>query len=164
MIRNFWRLMNPEDIDFYIRVRANGDEKLLSMNLRLGKVHYFREELAAHRSVTDEGDSWSARMARIDEYTKYCMFIRQRTELYRMLEHFFGKKYLRKYLYVMWEELKGSIEFHRSVIKDAKLNECYKFKNIPWFIWPIFPFYVIYRIARKFLYIIRGIFLRVYIV
>ena len=149
LIRNFWKLMTPEDIDFYIHVRANGDEKILATCLQLGRVHHFSEEFAAHRKVADEGDSWSARMKRKNAYEKYCIFSRQRMELYRMVEHFFNKKYPVKYIYLLFSELKGRIKFHRSVIKDIPHAECYQFRNIPLYIWPLFAGYATYKGARK---------------
>lgn len=149
VLRNFWQFMTPEEIDFYIHARGPGDQKILAICLRLGRVHYFSQEFAAYRHVTDEGDSYSARMKRLSEYERYKHSVLWSSEIYVMLEHFFGKIYTRRYIDVLWNELKGIIKFHRSVIKDAQLNECYHFRNISLYIWPAFAVYVPYRIVKK---------------
>ena len=149
MTRNFYRFMTPEDIDFYMRVRSNGDEKILALALRMGRVHFFSEQFAAHRSVTDEGDSYSARMARTDKYTKFCMAARSETEIYRMIEHFFGRKYRRKYVFVLFSELQSRIKFRKSVIRGAKLEQTYSLKKIPLYAYAALPFYIAYKTAKK---------------
>ena len=157
VIRNFYRLMTPEDIDFYLHVRANGDDKLLNLCIRIGRVHYFRQEFAAYRHVSDEGDSWSARHSRLSAYDKFKDTALWRSEVFVMLEHFFGKIYYRRYFFVLWHELKGRIKFHRSVIRDAKMNQCYELRNMPWYVWPLFPFYVVYKVFHKTGKILRKI-------
>ena len=141
--------MTPEELDFYMHVRSNGDEKLLVMSVNMGRVHYFSEEFAAHRRIIDEGESWTARMAKTDEYKKYCIFTMHNMELYRMVEHFFGKKYRRRYIFLLCQELKSRIKFRKSVIREANLNQCYHLKNIPVYAYAALPFYVSYKAARK---------------
>ncbi|MBQ7155119.1 MAG: glycosyltransferase family 2 protein [Synergistaceae bacterium] len=148
--RNFWRLITPEDIDFYTHLKGPGDQRIMAILLRLGRVHYFGEKMSAYRFVTEDGDSYSARMNRLSEYDRYKHVIFWRSEIYVMLEHFFGKKYLRKYIEVLWEELRSYRKYHRSVIKDANLNECYHYRNIPLWVWPVFAGYVSWRAAKKF--------------
>ena len=149
MMRNCWRLMSPEDIDFYLGIKSNGDNKILALCLQLGRVHYFSEEFAAHRRVVDEGDSWSARMKRKTDYERLQINLLSSTETYRMIEHFSGEKYYRKYIYVLFCDLRERVRHRRSVIKDIPLHECYQYRNIPWFIWPAFAGYASYRAARK---------------
>ncbi len=147
MIRNFWRLMSAEDIDYYMHVKANGDEKMLAYCMSIGRVHYFAQELAAYRHVTDEGDSYSARMLRIDPYDELKHRVRWVSELYLMGEHLFHKKYFGKYISVLWLDLTGRIKFRRSVIKEANLNPIYHLRNIPLYVWPVFACYVPLRAA-----------------
>ncbi len=149
VIRNFWRLMTSEDIDFYIKLRGVGDQRILAILLRLGKVHYFAQEFAAYRHVIDSKDSWSSKLAKMGEYERLQESTLWMSEVYRMLDHFFGKVHYYKYFFVLLRELKGHIKFHGSVIKDAKLNECYNLSNIPLYIWPAFAGYATYRVARK---------------
>ena len=147
--RNFWKFMTPEEIDFYGDVKQNGDEKLISICLRLGKVHYFAQEFAAHRIVFDEGDSWSACMAKLDTYTQICGSVKRVTESYRMIEHYFEKKYRRKYVYVLCQELRLMLQFHKSMIKDAGLDSCYHLKNMPLYAWLAAPFYLSYEAIKR---------------
>ena len=147
MIRNFWRLMSAEDIDYYMSVKANGDEKMLAFCMSIGRVHYFAKELAAYRQVIDEGDSYSARLLRMDKYDALKHGARWVSELYLMGEHLFHKKYFRKYINVLWYELKGRLQFRRSVIKEADLNPVYSLRNIPLYVWPVFAFYAPMRLA-----------------
>ena len=149
VLRNFYQFMTPEELDFYMHVRSNGDEKLLVMSVNMGRVHYFSEEFAAHRRIIDEGESWTARMAKTDEYKKYCIFTMHNMELYRMVEHFFGKKYRRRYVLLLCQELKSRIKFRKSVIREANLNPCYHLKNIPAYAYAALPFYASYKAARK---------------
>lgn len=149
VIRNFWQYLTPEEINIYIHTRANGDEKILSTNLRIGRVHYFKEELAAYRYVRDEGDSYSTRVRRLSEYERFKLHSRYRSEVCVMIERLFGKIYYRRYFFVLFQELIGRIKFHRSVIKDVPLAECYQFRNIPWFIWPAFAVYIPCKIVKK---------------
>ena len=147
--RNFWKFMTREEIDFYTHVKANGDEKIIAMCLRLGRVHHFSREFAAHRKVIDEGDSWSARMARLDKYECCRLSVKQKPELYRMLAYFFGRDYKRRYVDIMFDELISRVRFHKSIIKDAELDSCYQLKNIPIYAYVAFPFYFMYRVLRK---------------
>ena len=155
LLRNFWQFMTLEEIDFYIHVKANGDGKLLAICLGLGRVHYLSQELAAYRHITDEGDSYSALRAKKTKYEFYCFFSCQEMERYRLVEHFFGKRYYRKYLWLLFRELKGCIKFRRTVIKDANLTHYYK--EIPWCVWLYFPFYVSYKALRKIVKILLRI-------
>ena len=150
VIRNFWQFMTQEEINFYLGVKSGGDERIFAILLRLGRVHYFSQEFAAHRRVF-EGDSFTARMARKTDYERLKYYVLQRTELYRMIEHYFGKKYYRKYFSILLCDLKERFKHHRSVIRDIPLHDCYQYRNIPWFIWPAFAGYVSYRGARKIL-------------
>lgn len=155
VLRNFWQFMTPEEIDFYLHVKANGDRRILVLCRRLGRVHYFSQELAAYRHVTDEGDSYCARRLRKSDYERYWYHRLQEMELYRMDEHFFEKKYYRKYIWLLFQELKGRMKFHRSVIKDTNLTHYYK--EIPFFVWLYFPFYVSYKVLKKIVKILLGI-------
>ena len=123
--------------------------KLFVLFQQLGRVHYFSEEFAAHRQVNDEGDSWTVRMLRMSEYEWLKHVTRSTSDMYVMIEHFFGKVYARRYIDVLWNELKGRIKFRKSVIKEAELNECYHFRNIPLYIWPVFGCYVLYKAVKK---------------
>lgn len=147
--RNYYQFMTSEEIDFFIHVITNGDVKCLTMCLNMGRVHYFSEEFAAHRRVVDEGDSWSARIARADKYKAYCIGTLHRMESYRMIEHFFGKKCRSKYIFLLWDELKGRVKFRRSVIRDAGLDPSCNPKNIPLYAYAALPFYILFRAARK---------------
>lgn len=149
VIRNFWQFMTDEEIAFYISIRDFGDEKVLNMCFGLGKVHFFKKELAAYRRVLDEGDSVSARTQKIGKYEFFKRTVRRTSELYVMLEHFFGEKHPYKYIYVLWNELYGRVKYHISITRDAKLNNCYHFRNVPLYIWPVFAGYVLYRAAKK---------------
>ena len=149
VFRNFYLFMTPEEIEFFTHVKSNGDVKSLTMFLNMGRVHYFSEEFAAHRRVIDEGDSWSARMARTDDYKKYCLLVLNHMENYRMVEHFFGKKCRSKYVFLLWDELKGRIKFHKSVLRDAGLDPSCSMKNIPLYAYAALPFYASYKVVKK---------------
>ena len=149
LIRNLWQFMTSEEIDSYIDIKANGDEKLLVLLINIGRVHYFSDELAAYRSVYDEGTSYSARMAKTGKYEQFCCYVKRITEVYRMIEHFFGKKYRRKYVYVLCQEFRLRLQFHRSVIKDAELDSCYHLKNMPLYAWLAAPFYLSYEAIKR---------------
>ena len=62
---------------------------------------------------------------------------------------FSPQKYISKYIYVLRNELQGRRQFHKSVIKDTPLAECYQFRNIPVYAYAAFPFYVMYRVLKK---------------
>ena len=149
MIRNFWQFMTSEDIDTYIHIQANGDQKLLALCVKLGRVHYFSEELAAYRYVRDEGTSYTARTARTDKYTQFCRYVKGITEIYRMVEYFLGKTYRRKYVYVLCQEFRLYLRFHRSIIHDANLDSCYHLKNMPVYAWLAAPFYLFYEGLKR---------------
>ena len=83
-------------VDFYIKTRGVGDQKIFAMLLQLGRVHYFKEEFAAYRHVIDSKDSWSSKLARMGEYDRLKELTLWKSEVYRMLEHFFGKIYYRQ--------------------------------------------------------------------
>lgn len=154
VMRNFWKFMTPEEINIYLGVRYIGDFKLFKLLIGQGRIHYFKERFAAYRRVIGEGDSYSARMARMGAYEKYKRHVISQMDLYQMLKYFFREEYNRrhydfqKYLYIILMEIQGRIRFNRSVIEDASLTQ-YKFKNIPLYIWPVFPFYAAYRTAGK---------------
>ena len=147
--RNYYQFMTPEEVDKYIRIHCHGDEKMLIVAVNMGRVHHFAQEFAAHRSVSDEGDSWTARMKRTDEYTKFCAMVRDVIGQYDMIEAFFGKKHFSKYIFLLWSEFKSRRKFHKSVIEGAKLDSSYSLKNIPLSAYAVMPFYALYRMFIK---------------
>ncbi len=149
VIRNFYQFMTPEEIDTYESIGCHGDEKMLIMAVNMGRVHHLANEFAAHRSVSDEGDSWTARMARTDAYTKACAMVKDVIGQYEMIERFFGRKYFRKYVFLLWSEIRGRRKFHKSVIEGAKLDPSYSLKNIPLSAYAAIPFYALYRMCVK---------------
>ncbi len=156
VMRNIWRFMTPEDIDFYISMRTNaGDAKIFKLLVGHGRIHYFKEKLSAYRRVVDEGDSFSARMARMSEYDKYKRRFLSALHMNRMLEYFFGKKYRMKYFHVLLWELRGLVKFRRSVMKEVDLSPCNDYKNIPLYVYSIFPFYLTYKLVRKIIWTLR---------
>ena len=144
MTRNFWQFMTPDDIDFYINVKGNGDEKLLNFCIRLGRVHYFKQELAAYRRVVDDGDSYSAHMNRLGKYQVWKNAVINHKEVIRMLLHFFGDKHKFAYdsiynLQLLFYEVMGRIIYRKSIMKDLDMKGW--MKNIPWYIYSAFPFF-----------------------
>ncbi|MBQ7561398.1 MAG: glycosyltransferase family 2 protein [Synergistaceae bacterium] len=155
--RNFWRFMTSDEINFYVSLRGNvGDQQLIAILVHLGRVHYFSQIFTTYRFIRDEGDSYSARMARLPKFELEADHILWRSEIYRMLEHYFGKKHYYKYLFVLYWELRARVKSHRSIINEAHLNPCYHLKNIPCFIYAAFPFYAAYRVAKKIFRVIIG--------
>ena len=166
--RNFWRLAAQEDIDFYVSLKGSaGDQKLIALLVHLGRVHYFSQIFTTYRFIVDEGDSFSARTARLPEFERKVGNILWHSEVYRMLEHYFGKKYYHKYWFILYKEIRGRIKYHRSLIKEAHLAPCFQLENIPWFMYATFPFYVIFkftfppfhfafRVVRKIYRILTG--------
>lgn len=154
--RNFWQFMSPEDIAFYINTKSyTGDSKLFKMLVGQGRIHYFKEKFSAYRRVRDEGDSFSARMARTGEYEKYKRQFISIVHMNKMLEHFFGKKYKTVYFDILLWELKSRIKFRRSVVKEADLSSYNEYKNIPFYAYLFFPFFLVYKAVRKIFRIIR---------
>ena len=154
--RNFWQFMTAEEINLYLNTKDNGDEKNIAICLGLGKVYHFRREFAAYRFVTDEGDSFSARMRKKNKYELFCYHTARSMETYRMIETLFSKKYSRKYLYLLFREFLGRIAFRRSVINDVKVVDLkHYYDSTPWYIWAAFPFYFPYGVWLKILYRIR---------
>ena len=154
--RNFWKFMQPEEINTYVSTKANGDEKQFVLCHNLGRVHFFSEQLSAYRHVTDEGDSASARMHRISTYDRFCLLAKQMVETYNLIDSLFGKKYRRIYIYVLLSELTARRKFHRSFIEDARLDSRYHLKNIPIYAYVGVPLYKIYTYT-KLDYVYRGI-------
>lgn len=158
VIRNFWQSMSQEDIDFYLSTKNNGDEKILAVSLGLGKVYHFSQEFAAYRHINDDGASFSTRMRRKSKYEIFCYHTAREMETYRMIEHFFNKKYSRKYLYLLFSEFLGRIAFRKSVIEDVKTVDLkHYYKETPFYIWIAFPFYFPYAVWLKILYRLRRI-------
>ena len=147
--RNFWQFMTPDDIDFYTHLRAPGDRKIAAVLLHIGRVHHFSEEFAAYRHVIDKGDSYSSRMSRIGAYGRFKHTVLWTSEIYVMIQHFFGKKYYHKYLYLLNQELRSLMKFRKSVIKDSEINQCYHFLRFPAYL--LLPFYIIYKVCKKIL-------------
>ena len=159
VMRNFWQFMTPDDINMYMNVKANGDEKLLNFCIRLGRVHYFKKELAAYRRVVDEGDSYSARMRRSSKYQIWKNTITHNKELRRMLLHFFGDKHKFAYdsvynLQLLFYEVMGRVIYRKSITRDLDMKGC--MRNIPWYIYIAFPFffpcylgYKVFKAGRK---------------
>lgn len=152
VVRNFYQFMTSEELNFYQQIKTCGDQKLMALSLHMGKVHHFSQTFTAYRHVTDEGDSWSARQARLlqnDEYSALKASLIRYTDMHRMIEHFWGRNYYRKYLPVLWCELSIRMKYHRSIIKDTSIPQEYRLKNIPWFIWPTFVVYAPYKAIKK---------------
>ena len=149
VLRNFFQFMTPEEIALYQRITCHGDEKLLIISVNMGRVHHFAQELAAHRIVSDEGDSWTARITRADAYTRFCITTRDYMGQYDVSRYFFGKAYRRRYIFLLWCEIRGRMKFHKSVIRDAKLDSSYSFKTIPLYAYAAMPFYALYRMFIK---------------
>lgn len=149
VLRNFWTLMSHEDINTYIKTRANGDEKILALCMHIGRVHYFAQELAAYRNVNDEGDSFSARCARMTRYDLLKFRARWINEIYVMVESLFGKKSSKKYIHVLSCEIASRIVFRRSIIKEINLNTLSSAGNIPLYVWPASVAYGICIAAKE---------------
>lgn len=148
--RNIYSFMTEEEINCFSKCKACGDQKLFSVLLHTrggGRVHYFKEELAAYRYVTDEGDSASARATRLSKFENYKSSFINTIALYDMINTLFGKKYDRKFFYLLWTELRLRIECHRSIAADIGYTSF--FKDIPFYIYCIFPFYALKRSSDK---------------
>ncbi len=154
VIRNFWQFMTEEDIAFYTKIRCTGDVKLFKMLIGQGRVHHFKERLSAYRRVIDEGDSYSAQVARMRPYEKFKHDFLSFVHLNVLVEHFFGKKYSHKYFQLISADLKSRLKFRRSVLKDVDLSPCNDYKNIPLYAYIAFPFYAaskfLHKVIRKF--------------
>ncbi len=150
--RNFFQFMTPEEIDFYAHLKGVGDRRLIAILLHLGRVHYFSEEFAAYRHVTDSGDSYSARMTRLGKYDYFKHVALIESESYIMIEKFFGKKYPYKYLHFLKKELQGLLKYRKSVIKDADIDPRYNFLRLPACL--LLPFYAAYKAVKKLLKIL----------
>ncbi|MBQ4432518.1 MAG: glycosyltransferase family 2 protein, partial [Synergistaceae bacterium] len=114
MMRNFYTFMTQDELDFFSGVKSNGDEKILAMLLMLGRVHYFAEELAAHRRVVDGGGSWSTAIARTSRYNKYRMGFIRTLEIVRMIEYFKGEEYRYKYFFVLRSQAESLMIYNRN--------------------------------------------------
>ena len=90
----------------------------------------------------------------MDKYALFKLGTRWESDLFRMLEHFFGREYYSKYVSMLWRDILGRVRYGRSVIKDVTLPKCYQYRNIPWFMWPVFAGYVLYRIGWKIIKIV----------
>ena len=149
VIRNFWQFMSPEDVNFYASLRGPGDRKIMALCLRLGRVHYFSQEFAAYRHVIDEGTSFSATIRRLSKWERLKHDVRYNTDIRLMLNHFFGIKFYRIYIQVLYDEIRFRLKYHKSIIKEADLSSRYHLRNIPLHAYAAFPFYCVYRAARK---------------
>ncbi|MBQ7154035.1 MAG: glycosyltransferase [Synergistaceae bacterium] len=149
VIRNFWRYMTPEDIDFYLHVVGNGDNKMIAMLQHLGKVYHFSDELSAYRRITDEGTSYSARVRKISDFDRYKFIVLESAETFRMIEHFFGKNYRQRYFQLLMSEIHSLRRFHKDIIFTPGLKP--HFKAIPLWVYPVFLFRLAGKAAKKVL-------------
>ena len=147
--RNIWQFMTSEEINIYLNTRCTGDYKMLALFSHIGRVHYFAEELSAYRRIFKEGDSYTARMARLSDYEKFKTVTRGISDTYVMAERLFGKKYNLKYFHALLQEIKSRIKYHRSVIHDAELDSSCQLRNIPLYAYAGLPFYVLKKIVQK---------------
>lgn len=149
--RNLYVHLDEEELGFFMNYSATGDSKLFRLFIMLGRVHYFREYLAAYRYVTDSGISYSARMMQLNRYDgmKYC--VRHNLALYDFIEFFSGKAHPVKWFQSLYYELKAQILDHKSIAKELGLKSF--FRDIPAYVYLTFPIfficYVPYRIWGK---------------
>ena len=61
MIRATLLDIDDNEREDFIKVRANGDKKMLILAALSGPIHVLSWKMSAHRIVTSGGDSWSAR-------------------------------------------------------------------------------------------------------
>lgn len=147
VVRNFYTFMTPEELRCMMDTKANGDEKILAISCGLGRVHYFREEFAAHRRVTDEGDSFSARQNRLSQYEQTMLYEMRQFRVLAMYETLFGRN---KTIYKM--------SFLRSIVKRYRKNRNAEvqtknfnsfFSEVPVYMYCMIPFFSFLRRLYK---------------
>ena len=69
--------------------------------------------------------------------------------MWLMHEYLFDKKDYRKWRDVLGLEIQVRKKYHRSIIKDAQLAECYQLKNIPWHAYIAFMLREVYRFVKR---------------
>ncbi len=97
--KNFLRVFSEEEIEVYLRCKANGDEKKQVILGKLGKLHYLSDTMVAHRKVYNTGDSWTAKGSSLSRIQKEEAGYFIRIELAKLYEYYYKKKPK------MWEDL-----------------------------------------------------------
>ncbi len=155
--RNVFSLISPEDMNYYRAVKANGDMKRLAFYGHLGRVHILPDVTAAHRRVFDEGDSWTARVSKMDAYSQSAIRLSHYLELCRMTAHFFGEYHYR-WNRVLVTQLSVWLRYRKSIFDHPKIKPILKPSDIPFYAYIVLPLYMCYSMAAKaFRALMRGI-------
>lgn len=91
-MRNIYTEVSPEIIYHYNNCKMNGDLKMALLLTQLGEIFYLEDEMAAHRMVWDEGESYTAKVHR-GEINTYIQQYNSYTEMQTMLKNAFNKEY-----------------------------------------------------------------------